>query len=57
MGTKETREEARRAIAKELDRLHRKHLQQKSDPPDGSDPTTGRLMHRLSNVQLDRYFS
>jgi hypothetical protein len=57
MSTKETREEARRAIAKELDRLHRKHLQQKSDPPDGSDSPTGRLMHRLSNVRFDWYFS
>jgi hypothetical protein len=57
MSTKQAREDARRAIAKELDRIHRKHRQQPSDQPESSGPTPRRLMHRLSHVQLDRYFT
>ena len=57
MSTTETREDARRAIAKELDRLHRKHLQQQQDQSEKSGHTPRRLMHRLSHVRLDRYFT
>ena len=57
MSINEAREDARRAIAKELDRLHRKHLQQEPDQLKGSAPTSRRLMHRLNNVRSDRYFT
>jgi hypothetical protein len=57
MSINEAREDARRAIAKELDRLHRKHLQQETDQLESSAPTSRRLMHRLNNVRSDRYFT
>ena len=57
MNSKETCEEARRAIARELDRMHRKHLQQENDQPGNARPISQRLMHRLSDVRLDRYFT
>jgi len=51
MSTKEAREHARRAIAKELDRLHRKHLQQETERPEGLGPTSARLLHRSNDVR------
>jgi hypothetical protein len=57
MSITETREDARRAIAKELDRLHRKLLQQQHEQSENSGPTPRRLMHRMCYVRLDRYFT
>jgi hypothetical protein len=51
--TRQPREEVRKAVAKELDRLHRRHLAERAREVS----QLRRLIHRLGELQLDRHFS